>query len=118
MRIAFKGLRFGLMVGIGGGVLTSQPHSTFSGILLSAINTIKANVIVNESTLLDHLSILKRTPIFRRRRAGPNLLSKLTYNGEHNDTYSYCRVKNLQPRSKRKRGEEVTVYYGTIASSN
>ncbi|USP80370.1 hypothetical protein yc1106_07644 [Curvularia clavata] len=155
LRTAFKGIQFGLMVGIGGGVpsacaniqlgdvVVSQPHSTFGGvvqydfgrrtpnglerigslnsppqILLSAISTIRASSMVNRSTLSDHLSILKRNRIFQRPRAGLDPLLKSAYNHEHNDTCSQCRVENHQPQSKRKRGAEVMIHYGTIASGN
>ncbi|EMD69726.1 hypothetical protein COCSADRAFT_106604, partial [Bipolaris sorokiniana ND90Pr] len=155
MRTAFKGMQFGLMVGIGGGVpsagvdirlgdvVVSQPQGTFGGvvqydfgrrtpnglerigslnsppqILLSAVSAVQANAMVNESTLLDHLSTLERNPVFQRRSAGPDLLFKAVYNHKHGATCSKCSMRSRQPRPERKSGEEVIVHYGTIASSN
>ena len=155
MQAAFKGIRFGLMVGIGGGVpsaeadirlgdvVVSQPQRTFGGvvqydfgrrmpnglervgslnsppqILLSAVSTIQANVMVSESTLSEHLSTLERIPTFQRRRAGPDLLFKAAYNHEHGATCDQCSAESRQPRSERESGAEVTVHYGTIASGN
>jgi nucleoside phosphorylase len=155
MQAAFKGIRFGLMVGTGGGVPTaeadirlgdvvvSQPQWSFGGvvqydfgrttpnglerigllntpphILLSAVSNIQANQIVGKSTLSDHLSALERIPAFQRRRVGPDLLFKATYNHEHGATCDQCSVESQQPRLERESGAEVTVHYGTIASGN
>ncbi|KAF1830092.1 ankyrin repeat domain-containing protein, partial [Decorospora gaudefroyi] len=155
MRAAFKGIRFGLMVGIGGGVpsaeadirlgdvVVSQPQWSSGGvvqydfgrttpnglerigslnsppqILLSAVSTIRANAMIGKSTLPDHLSTLERISIFQRRRAGPDLLFKASYNHEHGTTCDQCSVENRQLRPKRESGAEVTVHYGTIASGN
>jgi nucleoside phosphorylase len=155
MQAAFRGIRFGLMVGIGGGVpsagadirlgdvVVSQPQWSFGGvvqydfgrktpngferigslnsppqILLSAVSTIQANAMVNESTLLDHLSTLERIPTFQRRRAGPDLLFKAAYNHERGATCDQCIVESRQLRLERESGAEVAVHYGTIASAN
>ncbi|EUC28323.1 hypothetical protein COCCADRAFT_30391 [Bipolaris zeicola 26-R-13] len=155
MRTAFKGIRFGLMAGIGGGVpsasadirlgdvVVSQPQGTFGGvvqydfgrrtpnglerigslnspprILLSAVNTVRANAIMNESTLSDHLSTLERIPIFQRRKAGPDILFKGAYNHKHGATCDRCSVRSRQLRPEREGGTEVIVHYGTIASGN
>ena len=155
LRAAFKGIRFGLMVGIGGGVpsanadirlgdvVVSQPQGSFGGvvqydfgkttpnglerigslnsppqILLSAIGTVQANTMVNESTLLDRLSTLERIPIFQRHRAGPDLLFKAAYNHKRGDTCDQCSSKFRQSRPERESEAEVTVHYGTIASGN
>ncbi|KAF2684925.1 Pfs, NB-ARC and ankyrin domain protein, partial [Lentithecium fluviatile CBS 122367] len=126
MQAAFKGIRFGLMVGIGGGVpsadadirlgdvVVSQPQQRFGGvvqynfgkttpsgfertgslnsppqILLSAVSTVRANVMLGDSTLSYHLSRLERIPTFQRSRTGPDILEA-----------------------------EAVVHYGTIASGN
>ncbi|RYN72660.1 hypothetical protein AA0120_g12741 [Alternaria tenuissima] len=155
LRAAFKGIRFGLMVGIGGGVpsaeadirlgdvVVSHPQWTFGGvvqydfgrrtpnrlerigslnsppqILLSAVNTVQANAMVNESTLPDHLSTLERLSTFQRCRAGPDLLFKAAYDHDHGATCDQCSVEGRQLRPKRESGAEVVVHYGTIASGN
>ncbi|XP_014553834.1 hypothetical protein COCVIDRAFT_28984 [Bipolaris victoriae FI3] len=155
MQTAFKGIRFGLMAGIGGGVpsasadirlgdvVVSQPQGTFGGvvqydfrrrtpnglerigslnspprILLSAVNTVRANAIMNESTLSDHLSTLERIPTFQRRKAGPDILFKGAYNHKHGATCDRCSVRSRQLRPERESGTEVIVHYGTIASGN
>ena len=155
MQAAFKGIRFGLMVGIGGGVpsveadvrlgdvVVSQPQWSFGGvvqydfrrttpnrlerigllnsppqILLSAVSTVRANAMVSESTLSDHLSTLERISTFQRCAAGPDLLFKAAYNHEQGATCSQCSAESREPRPERESGAEVTVHYGTIASGN
>lgn len=95
------------------GVLNCPPQ-----ILRSAVSVVRANVIVNRSTLSDHLSILERIPTFQRRKAGPDLLFKPAYNHKHGNTCDHCSILGRQPRLERDSGAEVTVHYGKIASSN
>jgi nucleoside phosphorylase len=95
------------------GSLNSPPQ-----ILLSAVGTVQANTMVNESTLPDCLSTLERIPIFQRRRVGPDLLFKAAYNHKRGDMCDQCSSESRQPRPKRESGAEVTVHYGTIASGN
>lgn len=79
---------------------------------------IRANEIVGQSTLSNHMSILESVPTFCRNRAGPDLLFRAGYNHEHGDTCEQCNVENQQPRPQREKREEVMVHYGTIASGN
>jgi hypothetical protein len=67
------------------GLLNSPPQ-----ILLSAISSVRANAMVSESTLSDHLSTLECIPAFQRRRAGPDLLFKAACNHEHGATCDQC----------------------------
>ncbi|CAI6313214.1 unnamed protein product [Periconia digitata] len=155
MQASFKGIRFGLMVGIGGGVpspkadirlgdvVVSEPYRTFGGvvqydkgktttggfertgslnsppqILLSAIQTVKANHDICESRLLEYVSKLERLPIFRRQRAGPDVLFKATYDHGDADSCENCDPNEQEDRAKRLDGELIEVHYGTIASGN
>lgn len=155
MQAAFKGIRFGLMVGIGGGVpsaeadirlgdvVVSQPQCNFGGvvqydfgkstpdgferigllnappqILLSAVNTVRANEMLGRSTLSNHVSTLERIPVFQRHKAGPDVLFEAAYNHRPGDTCDRCSVDKQQSRPQRSSGTEVAVHYGTIASGN
>jgi len=155
MMTAFKGIRFGLMVGIGGGVpsaeadirlgdvVVSQPQQSFGGvvqydfgkttlngfertgslnsppqILLSAVSTVRANGLLGESTLSDHVSPLERIPTFQRNRTGPDVLFEAAYNHEGGLACDQCGADRQQVRSQRERKAEAVVHYGTIASGN
>ncbi|KAF2785658.1 purine and uridine phosphorylase [Melanomma pulvis-pyrius CBS 109.77] len=155
MRAAFKGIRFGLMVGIGGGVpsaeadirlgdvVVSQPQQRFGGvvqydfgkttpsgfkrtgslnsppqILLSAISTVRANEILGESMLSNHMSTLERIPAFQRSRTGPDVLFNADYNHEGGPTFHQHGADRQQARLERESKGEVVVHYGTIASGN
>lgn len=155
MRTAFRNIRFGLMVGIGGGVpstrkdirlgdvVVSEPYKTFSGvvqydmgkitvdgfertgslaappsILLSAIQTIKANQDIDESQLPTYLAELERYAKFQRHKAGPDVLFEPNYNHEGDESCQACDPNRQVDRNQRERGQEVEVHYGTIASGN
>ncbi|PVH99533.1 purine and uridine phosphorylase [Periconia macrospinosa] len=154
MQAAFKGIRIGLMVGIGGGVPTtrdirlgdvvvSEPYQTFGGvvqydkgkdtmggfkrtgslnsppqILLSAVQTVKADMAISQSHLLDHILKLERFPTFQRQKAGPDVLFKATYNHIGTSSCKGCSPDERIQRDQRQNGEEVQIHYGTIASGN
>ena len=155
MQAAFKGIRFGLMVGIGGGVpsaeadvrlgdvVVSQPQWNFGGvvqydfgrstpdgferigslnsppqILLSAVNTVRANEMLGKSKLSKHVSTLEGITIFQRRRAGPDVLFEATYDHKPGSTCNQCSLDGQQSRPQRESEAEVMVHYGTIASGN
>lgn len=156
LQAAFRNIRFGLMVGIGGGVpsaeadirlgdvVVSRPDGTFGGVvqydlgkatsagfqrmgtlntppqlLLSALSTIQADEMIGESVLSTHLSILEKIPIFRRSRAGPDILFDAAYDHDKDSrSCENCNIRNQQSRPQREKGEEIMVHYGTIASGN
>lgn len=155
MQAAFKGIRFGLMVGIGGGVpsededirlgdvVVSQPLRNFGGvvqydfgkttpsgfqrcgslnsppqILLSALSTVQANLLLGESVMFDHVSNLEHIAAFQRSRTGPDVLFETAYNHEPGSTCDKCSVDRQRSRPQRELGAEVVVHYGTIASGN
>ena len=155
LQAAFRNIRFGLMVGIGGGVpsaeadirlgdvVVSLPDGSFGGVvqydlgkatpagfqrmgtlntppqlLLSALSTIQADEIMGESLLSTHLSVLESIPIFRRNKAGPDILFNATYDHESGRSCENCSIRNQQLRPQREKGEEIMVHYGTIASGN
>ncbi|USP77054.1 hypothetical protein yc1106_04328 [Curvularia clavata] len=96
MRAIFKEIRFGLMVGIGGGVpsveedvrlgdvVVSQPNETFSGVVqydfgkATQIAEVRANELRGKSKVSKHIDKLDCIPIFQRHRAGPDVLSSIT----------------------------------------
>jgi nucleoside phosphorylase len=155
MQATFTGIRFGLMVGIGGGVpsteadirlgdvVVSIPQWTFGGvvqydlgkstahgfkrigslnappqILLSAVNTVRANEMLSKTAMADHVSTIERIPAFQRRRAGPDVLFKADYEHLPRPKCDKCSVDRQESRPQRESGSEVTVHYGTIASGN
>jgi nucleoside phosphorylase len=126
-----------------GDVVVSQPYQTFGGvvqydmgktttsgfertgslnsppqILLSAINTVRANNILGKSTLPDYVSKLECIPSFQRRMAGPDVLFEAAYDHEGGNTCEQCGASRQQARPQRESKEEVAVHYGTIASGN
>jgi nucleoside phosphorylase len=146
MRATFKKIRFGLMVGIGGGVpsaeadvrlgdvVVSQPHGTFAGvvqydmgkttasgferILLAAVAKVRAIELRGRSTLLEHVSKLERIAKFQRVKAGPDILFEATYDHDRGQTCDRCSVDRQEARQPRESEDEVAVHYGTIASGN
>jgi len=124
-----------------GDVVVSKPHQGFGGvvqynfgkatsrgfertgwlnappqILLSAINTVQANEDLREGTLSEHWSGLDAR--FQRSKAGVDVLFDAAYDHEGGDTCAHCSLARQQTRLQCKRGEEVVVHYGTIASDN
>lgn len=95
------------------GVLNSPPS-----ILLSALSTIQANELLGESTLSNHLSVLENISTFCRKRAGPDILFKASYDHVGGNTCDHCSDEGIQPRQLREQGMEIVVHYGTIASGN
>jgi nucleoside phosphorylase len=156
LQAAFKGLRFGLMVGIGGGVpsaeadirlgdvVVSQPQQTFGGvvqydfgkatpsgfqrtsmlsfppqILLSAVNTVRANLFLGQSGLRQHVARLESFDNFQRRKAGADVLFEPAYDHPNgHSTCSKCDVNEQRSRDPREAEAEICVHYGTIASGN
>ncbi|KAF3004376.1 hypothetical protein E8E13_009940 [Curvularia kusanoi] len=154
MQAAFKNIRFGLMVGIGGGVpsaadirlgdvVVSQPDGSFGGvvqydlgkatttgfrrmgtlntppqILLSALSTIQAEEMMGRSNLTTYLMELEEVPIFRRSKAGTDILFQAVYDHVGGPSCGDCRTESQQSRPSREEGEEIIVHYGTIASGN
>ncbi|KAH7090314.1 nucleoside phosphorylase domain-containing protein [Paraphoma chrysanthemicola] len=148
MRATFKAIRFGLMVGIGGGVpsaeadirlgdvVVSQPHKAHGGVvqydvgktgllnsppqvLLSAVAKVRANELRGRSQLSTHVSKLERIAKFQRVKAGPDVLFEAAYDHVGGNTCDQCSVDRHEVRQLREsEDEEVAVYYGTIASGN
>ncbi|KAH7075839.1 nucleoside phosphorylase domain-containing protein [Paraphoma chrysanthemicola] len=150
MRATFKAIRFGLMVGVGGGVpsagadvrlgdvVVSQPYKGHGGVvqydvgktgslnsppqvLLSAVAKVRANELRGRSQLSTHVSKLERIARFQRVKAGPDVLFEAAYDHVGGYTCDQCsldRREVRQPRESEDNEEEVTVYYGTIASGN
>ncbi|KAJ6439094.1 Endonuclease/exonuclease/phosphatase [Purpureocillium lavendulum] len=154
MRATFKEIRFGLMVGIGGGVpsaredirlgdvVVSQPHQTSSGviqydfgkltpsnferigslnappqILLGAVAQVRAQKLRGRSTLSAHLSKLQRNPVFRRDKAGPDVLFEAAYDHQGGPTCDLCDTNRQVVRMPRD-SEDTVIHYGTVASGN
>jgi nucleoside phosphorylase len=155
MQAKFEGIRFGLMVGIGGGVpgqqgdirlgdvVVSVPRQAFGGvvqydmgkitpteiirtgsldspphILLSAATTLASDASMGESKLLKILSQIDHIPGLRRGESSIDVLYDASYNHQGGTTCAGCHPDKQVKRSQRRRGEEVVVHYGTIASGN
>ncbi|EUC39981.1 hypothetical protein COCMIDRAFT_109969 [Bipolaris oryzae ATCC 44560] len=155
MQAMFKGIRFGLMVGIGGGVPSEQkdirlgevvvsvPGGTFAGVvqydmgkttpgnnirtgnlnspprvLLSAVNVLKTDALLGRSKLLNILSKTQDIPSLRRCESSTDVLYDASYNHGNDSTCENCRSDKQLVRYQRRRGEEVVVHHGTIASGN
>ncbi|KAH8799428.1 nucleoside phosphorylase domain-containing protein [Xylogone sp. PMI_703] len=147
MKASFKGIRFGLMVGVGGGVpsvqvdirlgdvVVSQPVQAFGGvatpsgfertghlnapppILLNAVAKMQAKYHRRRSNLQDYVRKLSHVPEFTRASAGPDILFEATYDHVGGRACDTCRADKSVPRQPEER-EEVVVHYGTIASGN
>ncbi|EUC34093.1 hypothetical protein COCCADRAFT_4440 [Bipolaris zeicola 26-R-13] len=155
MQAKFQGIRFGLMVGIGGGVpggqadirlgdvVVSAPQKTFGGvvqydmgkttptdiirtgsldsppqILLSAAGALESDALIGESKLLSILSKTQHIPSLRRCESSTDVLYDASYNHGNDPTCENCCSDKQVVRSQRRRGEEVVVHHGTIASGN
>lgn len=157
MKATFKEIRFGLMVGIGGGVpsqkfdirlgdvVVSMPDLSFGGvvqydmgantpdgfvrkgsmnspprILLAAVSNVKTNAIMHRSKLSSYITRLGAlNDDFHRSRTGPDILFEAAYDHEGGSKKcDGCRDDRQEVREKRKKGEEVKVHGGTIASGN
>jgi len=155
MRFKFTSIRFGLMVGIGGGVpsaeadirlgdvVISQPHLQHGGVvqydsgktgacgnitrtgwlnappsvLLHAISELRALHYRGRSNLATYLSTFDRLENFSHSTAGPDVLFEASYNHIRGATCKQCSKEKEVKRTPRK-GPDVVVHYGTIASGN
>jgi nucleoside phosphorylase len=155
MKSAFTSTRFGLMVGIGGGVpgeeadirlgdvVVSKPHTVHGGvvqydlgnatpsgfkrtghlntpptILLAAVASVRANEFRGRSKVSEHIAKLNRLSIFRRDKAGADVLFNATYDHEGGKTCDKCSEDRQETRQPRESEEDIVVHYGTIASGN
>ncbi|KAF2188797.1 hypothetical protein K469DRAFT_724207 [Zopfia rhizophila CBS 207.26] len=86
MRATFKGIWFGLMVGIGGGTgLLNSPLQ----ILLIVVARVQANELWCQSRFSKHVSKLNRISKFQHGKAGPNVLFKAIYDHEGGQTFYF-----------------------------
>jgi nucleoside phosphorylase len=155
MKSAFTSIRFGLMVGIGGGVpggeadirlgdvVVSKPHTVHSGvvqydlgkatlsgfkrtgyldnpptILLTAVASVQANKYRGRSKVSEHMAKLDRLLIFRRDKAGADVLFNAAYDHEGGQTCDKCSEDKKETRQPRDSEGDIVVHYGTIASGN
>lgn len=141
----FRLIRFGLMVGVGGGapsaeadirlgdVVVSQPYKqhdrvvqmTRTGslnappqVLLNAVANRRARHYQGLDILLAQLATFNSHPHFRRDRAGADILFQATYNHNNSTTCEQCDKGSIVRRTRREGHEAVTVHYGVIASGN
>ncbi|KAF2193564.1 purine and uridine phosphorylase [Zopfia rhizophila CBS 207.26] len=120
MRATFKGIRFGLMVGIGGGVPSADADIRLGDVvmLLAAVARVRVNELRGRSRLSEHVSKLGCIPKFQRSKTGPDVLFEAIYNHEGGQTCEQCSTDRQEARQPRESEEEVVVHYGTIASGN
>ena len=155
MKSRFGSIRFGLLVGIGGGVPTadsdirlgdvvvSQPHMQHGGVvqydlgktgadghytrtgllntpptvLLNALAKLRANHYRGRTSLPTYLLAFDVLPVFRREKAGADILFQAIYNHAGGATCEYCNREKLVERAPRT-SQEVVLHYGTIACGN
>ncbi|KAH0558830.1 hypothetical protein GP486_004529 [Trichoglossum hirsutum] len=132
MKSSFNAIRFGLMVGIGGSVLSTESDIRLGDVVISQSFNQNGGVVQYDfgmttssgfirtgflnappTILLNALSIL---PEFNRNKAGSDILFEATYKhvgGAECEECSRLRIVDRQPR-----GEEIMIHYGTIASGN
>jgi nucleoside phosphorylase len=152
MLSTFKSIRYGLMVGIGGGVpsseadirlgdvVVSHPINGYGGVvqydfgkskpggfepggflnapptvLLNAVNRLRSNPHKLNGNLSSHMRTFAHHSIFRRDRAGPDVLFKSTYNHAGGPTCESCNKREVIERQSRNGLE---IHYGLIASGN
>jgi nucleoside phosphorylase len=126
-----------------GDVVVSQPYGTISGvvqydmrkttpsgfertgslnappqILLAALARVQANEMLGERTTSQRVSKLERNVMFKRSRAGPDILYNAEYDHEGGQTCDRCSSKGQEIQPPRESGEEIRVHHGTIASGN
>ena len=155
MRSKFASIRFSLMVGIGGGVpstesdirlgdvVISQPYLQHGGVvqydfgkigadghitrtgslnappavLLNAVAKLQAYHYQGRSNLAKYLSAFDQLEYFSRDTAGPDMLFEAAYNHIGGATCEQCSKEREVQRTPR-RGQDVVIHYGTIASGN
>jgi len=155
MRSKFTSIRFGLMVGIGGGVpsieldirlgdvVVSQPYMQHGGVVqydfgkteaggnvtrtgwLNAPPPVLLHAIVEQralhyrgrSNLSTYLATFDRLENFSRNTAGPDVLFEATYDHVGGATCEQCN-NEMKVRRPARKGREVGIHYGTIASGN
>ena len=142
MKSTFRAIRFGLMVGIGGGVpsaeadirlgdiVVSQPGKGYSGVVqydfgkstpsrierTGFLNT-PPPILLTAVSKLVHISKLGRLTKFSRDRAGDDVLFKAVYNHVGGSDCTLCdNAKKLQRDARIIDTPEI--HYGTIASGN
>ncbi|KAL4751102.1 nucleoside phosphorylase domain-containing protein [Aspergillus terricola var. indicus] len=127
MQAKFPNLRFGLMVGVGGGSAAGEHGgvvqygagtATASGfirkgflngpppILLNALSKLRANHLRHRSKVMEHLSAFDSLPRFQRVNAGPDKLFTSTYTHEGGSTCEACK------------NQAVEIHYVTVASGS
>ncbi|KAJ5524954.1 TPR repeat protein [Penicillium frequentans] len=136
MKTTFPAIRFGLMVGIGGGVpsksadirlgdIISMPNefkrtgflNAPPAVLLAAVTKLRSNLDRGRNSLLPHLSKLSNLPKFSHDQAGSDVLFEAQYNHVGEDSCASCvNAKRIQ-RNERPNKTPV-IHYGTIASGN
>jgi nucleoside phosphorylase len=154
MKVKFVSIRFGLMVGIGGGVpsaesdirlgdvVISQPGIQYGGVvqydfgktgpsgftrtgslnapptvLLNALSKIRSNHYIGRNNISTYLTSISHLPHFTKAEAGPDILFESAYNHVEGPTCCHCNKDRLVKQTARK-GQEIVVHYGTIASGN
>ncbi|KAF4953747.1 hypothetical protein FGADI_5740 [Fusarium gaditjirri] len=125
-----------------GDVVVSQPHETHGGViqydlgktrpgkfertgflnsppmpLLEAVAQLQARQLRSQDIFSKHISSFRHLPYFSRDYAGPDRLYQASYCHVGGSDCSKCSTKHLINRPIR-RGREITVHQGTIASGN
>ncbi|KAF2192911.1 purine and uridine phosphorylase [Zopfia rhizophila CBS 207.26] len=126
-----------------GDVVISQPHQQHGGVvqydfgktgagghktrtgwlnapldvLLNAVSNLRALHLRDRNNLATYLSAFNQLKNFSRNTAGPDLLFEATYNYIKGATCEQCNKGKVVKRTPRK-GQEMVIYYGTIASGN
>ncbi|CAD0018764.1 unnamed protein product [Aureobasidium pullulans] len=108
MRFRFTSLRVGLMVGIGGGVPSSESDVRLGDVVIS-------QPYLGYGGVVQHLAAFDQLASFTRDAAGPDVLFEATYDHIGGAT---CRDCNKEMEIKRPLRKDQAIHYGTIASGN
>ncbi|KAE8412261.1 nucleoside phosphorylase domain-containing protein [Aspergillus pseudocaelatus] len=129
MQSAFPSIRFGLMVGIGGGVPSTKPDIRLGDVVVSRPENDHAGVVqydFGKSTpsgfkrtgqFSKYIREFAHHPAFTRDHAGPDVLFKSHYNHVGGTTCEGCDRERILGRPARDQlGPEI--HYGTITYGN
>src|ERR1700753_3619969 len=94
------------------GFLNSPPQ-----LLLSAVAKMRSNHLLRKSRLSEFIAVTEDMLELRYDHAGSDVLYEASYNHIGGDSCEDCEVNRVVDRLPRK-GNEIVVHYGTIASGN
>lgn len=133
MLASFKMIRYGLSVGIGGGVPSSNVDIRLGDVVVGSVHktfdmgkvpswseqltlaTIPPRNLLNATTIAWEKLKIDNTAILPRSKPGPDLLFQATYDHEGGSTCEQCNMHRLEIRQPRE-SKGIVVHHGKIAS--